>query len=42
MNTTTKPHTVPEQPREIHARLLEVRDALAALRERASSRRADA
>ena len=40
MNTTTKPHTVPEQPREINTRLLEVRDDLVALRER-TSRRAD-
>ena len=42
MNTTTKPHPIPEQTREIHARLLEVRDALIELRERTSSRRADA
>ena len=34
MNTTTKPHTIPEQPREINAQLLEVRDVLIELRER--------
>ena len=38
MNTTTKPHPIPEQTREIHARLLEVRDDLVALRERTSRR----
>ena len=36
MTTTTKPHTVPEQTRKIHAQLLEVRDNMIELQEQTS------
>ena len=42
LHTTTKPHTVPEQTRKIHAQLLEVRDNMIELQEQASSRGTDA